>query len=159
MDYFHLCFSLPSSRNGCGWLVITCEPGFTLPVALESLWMTSSRSYTTSSADMPRHCVSPRGKASPSWPIGMERSVPTLAPYRHGQWPHCSKCSTIYSSSVAKVIIRVEHCDIVLLLWKMIYVLQTYPEHVLDALKNTIIIEWCFIIYHFYNLLRSRYYC
>ena len=99
-----LSLSLPLSRNGCGWLATTCEPSFTLPVSLEYQWRIQSQSCTTSLADMPRLYASHRGKASPSWPIGMEKSVPTLAPYRRGQWPHCLKCSTTYSSSVVAII-------------------------------------------------------
>ena len=97
--------SLPflPSRNGCGWLATTYELSSTLPVVPESQWTTPSRSYTTSSVDTPRLSASLRGRASQSWPIGTERSVPTLAPYRRGRWPHCSKCSMTYSSSVKRI--------------------------------------------------------
>ena len=100
--------SLPS-RNGCGWLATTYELSSTLPVVPESQWTTPSRSYTTSSVDTPRLSASLRGRASQSWPIGTEKSAPTLAPYRRGPWPHCSKYSMTYSSSV-KGIRGALHC-------------------------------------------------
>ena len=135
-----LSLSLPLSRNGCGWLATTCEPSFTLPISLEYQWRIRSQSCTTSLADMPRLYASHRGKASPSWPIGMEKSVPTLAPYRRGRWPHCLKCSTTYSSSVVAIIRGA--------LWfisnhetqkqKIENDLCTHPEHILDALHNII---------------------